>query len=84
MAKMTEWKKKPTNNELETNVEQSTEEIVVKPTEKKSDSNLQAILERLERLEQENKELKSNTATKLKDAKKVNNDPKKFSYKLRG
>jgi hypothetical protein len=69
-------------------VANTTEEIVAKPTENKkadkSDGNLQAILERLERLEQENKELKSNTATKLKDAKKVNNDPKKFSYKLRG
>jgi hypothetical protein len=95
MAKI-DWKPHPFSKEWRAlraqqetqEVANTTEEIVVKSTEpkkaEKSDSNLQAILERLEALEQENKELKSNTATKLKDAKKVNNDPKKFSYKLRG
>jgi uncharacterized protein (UPF0335 family) len=93
MAKITETKKPhPFSKEGRAiraqqeaqNVEQSTENIVEKTTEPKKADNLQVILERLERLEKENEELKSNTATKIKNAKERNNDPKKFSYKLRG
>jgi hypothetical protein len=54
----------------------------VKSTTASSEDTLNQILARLEAVESENKSLKK--VNQFAEAKKINDDPKQFSYKIRG
>ena len=79
MAKTNERKsKKPAVNKAEP----STSNVAVEPTPTNT-PDLNAILERLEKVEQENAELKGSKKSEMfKKAKEINDESKKFSYKL--
>ena len=58
------------------------EKVVEPKVPEKEAVDVSGILERLDKLEEENRKLKDEKKTTMQKAKEINDDPRKFSYKL--
>jgi len=86
MAKIQNWNKKPQTkvaaieNEITPTANEPVEQV--KPQKTTNEISLNDIMAEIEALKAENKKLQK--VNQFKEAKKINDDPKQFSYKIRG